>query len=1128
VRKKNMRITVGLVLYLLSVTFSIHSQIVLPLNSDWKYFKGTSAPSADNESWKKMSFDDSSWPKGNAPFRYGDGVGGTLLSDMQNNYSSVFLRKTINIITPDSLIDKAKLIFDYDDGFRLYINGKVVLERFAPHIDKYDTFATASRESQNFDTVELKSSIHGIKNGANTIVVALYNVNLTSSDIYFDINIELPQKPPKSPDAQFSVNGGYFASPFNLTLSSVNAGDTIRYTVDCSEPDSSPTAFTVISPYILNINPSGMIGRPSTPAVVIRASVMKSGFQVSSESRTYIFTNSIRTQSNPGGNWPSRNINSQIIDYDIDSRIVNDSRYSSVFNSTFSSIPTASLVTDIPNLFDSLKGIYVNALNHGDDWEVPASLELINKDNTEAFSVNIGSRVRGGWSRHPWNPKHAFRIFLKDEYGKKSLKYPLFGSEAAQEFEKFDLRCAENYSWSFYNNPVMTYAQDEFCRDVQGMMGEPFSRSRYCHLFLNGMYWGLYEFQERPEANFGASYLGGKKDNFDVIKVAVDLGYITEATDGTMDKWQQLLNLTNQGFSTNTNYYKLQGRNDLGQIDTTLEALANIDNLIDFMLNIFYSGNFDSPLTIWGNNNTPNNFYALKDRNHKREGFIFIIHDAEHTLNYVPGSEHPANLGVYENRVDLINQGMSAPSILNFTPQWLHYRLTFNSEYKQRFMDKAYKYLYNNGLYTPTVAMQNFKNRTDQINMAIIAESARWGDINGPNLLTKDDDWIPAVNNTISQFINLRTPIVIDQLESAGLLSNFVPPIVKKDGVALSVQSYNLTSEINITLSNPNTSGIIYYTLDGSDPRITGGQTSSTAVQVDNDVAINIPYPLLLKTRILDGSDWSPLRELLFTNKENRDNIRITEIQYNPDTYGSKESKDLEFLEFKNIGDKGIDMGGLKIDSGVNFTFPAGTIINPKGFVVIASEEDGFEYLYNMKPTGYFSGNLSNEGERIVLTDENNNILINLKYDEQYPWPIKANGTGYSMVAKTSSPGNNPDEPMYWQGSRLKYGSPFSDDSGYVRPTITESLTIANCKIYPVPSSNMVYIKSNNNTKIKMIQIFDVSGRLLLTKFYDSRQNNGNLMEVSLKSMNIASGIYLLKAYTQRGTEVKKLVYRRL
>ncbi len=89
-------------------------------------------------------------------------------------------------------------------------------------------------------------------------------------------------------------------------------------------------------------------------------------------------------------------------------------------------------------------------LYHGKEWERAASLELLNPDGSEGFQMNCGIRIRGGWSRHYDNPKHAFRFIFRTEYGEGKLKYPLFGNEGVDEFDNIDLRTSQNYSWSYY------------------------------------------------------------------------------------------------------------------------------------------------------------------------------------------------------------------------------------------------------------------------------------------------------------------------------------------------------------------------------------------------------------------------------------------------------------------------------------------------------------------------------------------------------------------------------------------------------------------------------------------------------------------------------------------------------
>ncbi|MCX7986174.1 MAG: CotH kinase family protein [Bacteroidales bacterium] len=1095
-----------LIVAMLIFSASVGGQVLIPYQSSWKFFKGTTAVS---NSWILSTYNDVSWSVGLAPFWYGAGTGGTQLADMQNNYTTVFLRKQFEVTTPDSLMGYLVGTFKYDDGFRIWINGNLAFERNAPQTNNYNDVAPTS---VNMVSTPITDSVSSGKvdlvQGKNTICVLLFNVNLGSSDVYFDMQLSLSKKIPKTPDVVFSHQGGYYNAPFMLTLTGQKPGDTILYTLDYSDPRTSSTAISGLSPLKINIDPDNTTKRPATPAVVVRAVMVKRGFQSANpETRTYIFLEKVKTQGIPGGSWPEENLsdnNRQYIDYKMDARVINDNRYKNLIPQVFSSIPTVSVVTENPNLFDPTIGIYVNAMQHGEAWERPASVELIDTDNTMAFSVNAGLRIRGGWSRNNWNPKHAFRLFFSNDYGKKKLKYPLFGTtDAAQEFKKVDLRCAQNYSWSFYNNPMMTYAQDETCRDLQGLMGHPYSRSRYCHLFLNGMYWGLYEFQERPEANFAESYKGGDKGDYDVVKVATDNGYNIEATDGTLDKWRLVYNACNTGFKSDANYFRLQGLNAQGYIDTSLEKLVDIDNLIDYMINIFYTGNFDAPVSEFMGNNQPNNFYAIKNRNARREGFFFIVHDAEHTFNYVAGSEEGKNEGVNENRVNLANDGMTKPPFNFFHPQWLHHRLTENANYRLRFADRAVKYLYNNGLLTPTEVEKVFRARASQIDLAIIGESARWGDTNFGTLRTRDDSWIPAVNNTVNLFIKKRTPIVINQLKTAGLLPTVEFPKIYADGTEVNTNLVNLSKKITVTFGNPNSSGVLYYTLDGKDPRNSDNMVSASAQTATTFTTISISSPVIIKARVFQNDNWSAIREVVFTNKANRDKIKITEIQYMPMATAGFGDKSLEYIELKNTSDVWVDIGGCRLDSAIKYVFPAPTLVPPHGFAVVAADISAFESLYWTTPTGRFSGNLANEGERIVLLDDNGQLLTDVSYKPNLGWPTLL--PGYSLVPNDPNPTGNPNDPTYWRSSVYLFGSPFADDdSSYVKPNAV-NFNVIFCDVFPNPASDYLNIKVRG-LKLDQMAIYNMQGkpifiRSLKGKIYD---------QLKLNTSQWPRGVYIL------------------
>ena len=134
--------------------------------------------------------------------------------------------------------------------------------------------------------------------------------------------------------------------------------------------------------------------------------------------------------------------------------------------------------------------------------------------------MEFGVRIRGGPSRSPNNPKQPFQCSSTATMGRAPLDYPIYSSEGASEFDGFDIQCSQNYSWSYHRDMSHNGLREIWSRDAQRDLGHPATRGRFVHLYLNAVYWGLYQIQERPEAAFGATYAGGSKEDFDVIKHA--------------------------------------------------------------------------------------------------------------------------------------------------------------------------------------------------------------------------------------------------------------------------------------------------------------------------------------------------------------------------------------------------------------------------------------------------------------------------------------------------------------------------------------------------------------------------------------------------------------------------------
>ena len=606
---------------------------------------------------------------------------------------------------------------------------------------------------------------------------------------------------------KFSVDHGFYDSEISVAITCETEGAMIYYTTDGSDP------------YMADGTRPGPRAAPYTGPVRInkttclRAVGVKMLSQPSpAETRTYFFVDDIIHQSPtgaaPGYGWPSGNVSGQTIDYGMDPDVVNDPRYRDLMDDALLSIPSISLTTDLANLFDSQKGIYVNARAQGQSWERPVSVELIYPDGAEGFQIDAGLRIRGGYSRSGGNPKHAFRLFFRTEYGASKLEYPLFGDEGVDEFENVDLRTSQNYSWSFEGGNRDTFVREVFSRDTQRDMGQPYTRSRYYHLYINGHYWGLFQTQERSEASYAETYFGGDKEDYDVVKSrAGNGGYDIEATDGNLDAWREFWEAAETGFDADATYYRVQGLNPDGTPNPDYPKLLDVDNLLDYMLCTYYVGDPDGPVSAWAR--VANNFYAIYNRA-EPEGFIFFRHDGEHSL-----------YGLNESRLFAATTVAVGARFNQSNPLWLHTHLIVHPEYRMRFADRVYKHFFNDGVLMPGPCIDRFMARAAEIDLAIIAESARWGDAKRSKPRTKDDDWLPDINGMVASYLPFRTGVVLNQLKSQGWYPSVNPPTFSPHGG-------HVPAGVSLQMQASND---VYYTLDGTDPRLPEKPTSLVSVQ---------------------------------------------------------------------------------------------------------------------------------------------------------------------------------------------------------------------------------------------------------------------------------------------------------
>ena len=634
-----------------------------------------------------------------------------------------------------------------------------------------------------------------------------------------------------TPRVTFSEPHGYKTAPFALTLSCPDSpASTIFYTTDGTAPTAASSRYT------------GPLSISST--TVIRTCVVDPmSVQVRENVATYIFLADVLAQApstaSPGRGFPaSGQVNGQKMVYGLRQDLVNDSTArAKILRGFTNTVATLSIVIDPQNLFNASTGIYVNVSQRGEAWERPGLVEQIDPVHGSAneFTAPMGLRMRGAASRTSSYAKHSFRLFFRAQYGCKHLDFPFFGDEGADSFKRMDLRCSQNYAWAnnpdeakagFYRDAFVT---ETFERDAQRDVGQPYTRSRYYNLFINGVYWGLYQTQERADDHFAASYLGGASEDYDTYNV-------NDLNSGTDDGRVSLYNQMVGGFASNEAYQRVQGRNPDGSRNVDYPVLLDVTNLITRTLIGHFTADGDSPCSVWGGR--PNNYFAICDHTANSTGFKWFCHDGEHALGMgvIHGAgevdSNPVNWGVYSD-------------LAHFNSHWLNARLMQNAEYRQVFADLFYRHFFGAGALTQTNNIQRFRARMAEIDDVIVCEAARWGR-NGQTYAT----WTTACDYIITNFLEKRLPYLLAHYRTANWYPSIDPPTLQLQTVG---PAATLTSNAGST---------IYFTRDCSDPRLVGGAVNAAAeTYTTSFTRTPSGFKLWARARTAQG-EWSALAEI--------------------------------------------------------------------------------------------------------------------------------------------------------------------------------------------------------------------------------------------------------------------------
>jgi CotH protein/chitobiase/beta-hexosaminidase-like protein/lamin tail-like protein/Fn3 domain-containing protein len=235
----------------------------------------------------------------------------------------------------------------------------------------------------------------------------------------------------------------------------------------------------------------------------------------------------------------------------------------------------------------------------------------------------------------------------------------------------------------------------------------------------------------------------------------------------------------------------------------------------------------------------------------------------------------------------------------------------------------------------------------------------------------------------------------------------------------------------SLAMSAP--AGGIYYTTDGSDPRLRLGTVSARASVYSDPVAIAENTRVIARARNAAGTRWSAPTVATFVTATPR--LVVTELMFHPTPppAGSPYiDEDFEFVEVQNLGSEPAILMGVRLAGGILFDFSGSTLtrLDPGAYAVVVRNLAAFQSRYpstGIDIAGVYDRNLANTGDSVVLEGPLEAPILEISYlDTWYP---EADGGGRSLVAV--DPLAPPDQwsvKAAWRPSSADGGSPGKAD----------------------------------------------------------------------------------------------------
>lgn len=350
-----------------------------------------------------------------------------------------------------------------------------------------------------------------------------------------------------------------------------------------------------------------------------------------------------------------------------------------------STLPVVSLVFDDFREFEGLYNTINNNMLSLKEKELIANISFFDGEN--GFSIPCGIHMRGYTSLKA--PKKSMGVYFRDRYGADELDYDVF-ENGIKEYSSLLLRVGQDYNFTYIRNELF----QELCLEMTDKVST--QEGRYCLLFINGSYWGLYCLKEDFSSQFYASHFHVSKGSVERQKSPVPL-------DSNFYQEIFLYALSNT-LSTEEGYAHIC-------------SVLDIDSLIDWIILEGVSGNTDTVHNV--------SFFRSKELDNK---WKLSFYDLDWALWYEQFD--------FENIIN--GQGNASFEMTN-----LIQRLFRNKEFTTKFLERFDEI--NRTVLSNEHILEKIDELADRIAPEVQRDLERWTDhseVHWPTLLQRMKDMI--------------------------------------------------------------------------------------------------------------------------------------------------------------------------------------------------------------------------------------------------------------------------------------------------------------------------------------------------------------------------------------------------